>query len=123
MPPNSTRNTQNVQLNFENRLGARQAIFYGNINQGMIIGLMNNTWYTVTVTVFNNAGNGLKSEVAHQKTDKSGLVTAMCRMHWLLPICTCLLCICTAYMVYSVPLPMKQNHKTGYRFTKRKFKI
>lgn len=87
MPQNKTRNVQNVQLN-EDRLGARQAIFYGNINQGMIIGLMNNTWYTVTVTVFNNAGNGLKSEVAYQKTDKSGLVTAMCRMHWLLPICT-----------------------------------
>lgn len=71
MPPNSTRNVQTVQLNYENRQGARQAIFYGNINKGMIIGLTNNTWYTVTVTVFNNAGNGLKSEVAHQKTDKS----------------------------------------------------
>ncbi|XP_053377933.1 contactin-4-like isoform X2 [Mercenaria mercenaria] len=70
MPPNSTRNTQTVQ-NLENRIDNKQAIFYGNINQGMIIGLRNNTWYTVTVTVFNNAGNGLKSEVAHQKTDKS----------------------------------------------------
>ncbi|XP_060590084.1 contactin-4-like isoform X2 [Ruditapes philippinarum] len=69
-PPNSTRNSQTIQ-NIENRIDAKQAVFYGAINEGMIIGLTNNTWYTMTVTVFNNAGNGLKSEVAHQKTDKA----------------------------------------------------
>ncbi|KAL3852170.1 hypothetical protein ACJMK2_015845 [Sinanodonta woodiana] len=49
----------------------RQAIFYGNMEQALIIGLTPNTWYFAAVLVFNHAGNGLKSLSYKQKTDKS----------------------------------------------------
>lgn len=68
-PPNSTRTPQTGSEEY--RDDNKQAIIYGRASSGMVIGLYNNTWYIFTVTVFNNAGNGLKSEVAYQKTDRA----------------------------------------------------
>ena len=50
----------------------RQYIIYAQTDRARIIGLHPDTWYTVMVIVFNNAGNGLKSEIAHQQTDRWG---------------------------------------------------
>ncbi|XP_052780285.1 contactin-like [Mya arenaria] len=49
---------------------AQQNIIYGQTDHGMIIGLLPDTWYTVTVMVFNDAGNGVKGEKAYQSTDR-----------------------------------------------------
>lgn len=76
MSGNSSINSQSSKDYIENRHKALQAVIYGDTNQGMIIGLKPDTWYTVSVTVFNNAGNGLMSEVAHQSTDKAGKLLA-----------------------------------------------
>lgn len=72
MSGNSSRNSQASKEYIENRDAALQAVLYGNVDHGMIIGLQPDTWYTMSVIVFNDAGNGLKSEVVHQSTDKAG---------------------------------------------------
>lgn len=74
MPANSTRtgNAQTSRSNHQNREQALQAVIYGEVDRGMIICLLPDTFYTVSVNVFNGAGNGLMSEVAHQSTDRSG---------------------------------------------------
>ena len=56
----------------ESEQQALQLIVYGNVDHGQIIGLEPDTWYTVVVVVFNEAGNGVIGEIAHQSTDKSG---------------------------------------------------
>ncbi|WAR26777.1 CONT-like protein [Mya arenaria] len=53
---------------------AQQNIIYGQTDHGMIIGLLPDTWYTVTVMVFNDAGNGVKGEKAYQSTDRYVIV-------------------------------------------------
>ncbi|KAK6176500.1 hypothetical protein SNE40_014772 [Patella caerulea] len=50
--------------------GAPQNILSGQIDHGLIIGLEADTWYTVNVQVYNGAGNGPKSELYHQSTDR-----------------------------------------------------
>ena len=50
----------------------RQYIMYQQTDRARIIGLHPDTWYTVMVIAFNNAGNGPKSEIAHQQTDRWG---------------------------------------------------
>nr|XP_034306607.1 contactin-like [Crassostrea gigas] len=47
---------------------ATQASFSGQIEQALVIGLLPNTWYYVSVQVYNDAGNGQKSEKYPQKT-------------------------------------------------------
>ncbi|XP_052286931.1 contactin-5-like [Dreissena polymorpha] len=59
----------------ETQSEARQNIIYGNADHGLIIGLMPDTFYTVTVMVFNGAGNGVKGEVYHQTTDRFAPLT------------------------------------------------
>ncbi|XP_033745615.1 contactin-like [Pecten maximus] len=49
---------------------AIQAIFYGDIDHAVIIGLLPDTWYYFNVQVFNTAGNGQKSEKYPQETDR-----------------------------------------------------
>ncbi|XP_021356952.1 contactin-like isoform X1 [Mizuhopecten yessoensis] len=49
---------------------AIQAIFYGDIDHAIIIGLLPDTWYYFNVQVFNTAGNGQKSEKYPQETDR-----------------------------------------------------
>lgn len=59
----------------QTQIDAVQAIVYGDVDHGRVIGLRPDTWYTVSVIVFNDAGNGLKSEVAHQSTDRFAPLT------------------------------------------------
>lgn len=47
---------------------ATQASFSGQIEQALVIGLLPDTWYYVSVQVYNDAGNGQKSEKYPQKT-------------------------------------------------------
>ncbi|KAL4226978.1 Contactin-3 [Mactra antiquata] len=65
----TARQSQDI-TQIENRQNWKQAIVYGDVTEAMIIGLRNNSWYTVMVTPFNSAGMGEKSGLAHQKTDK-----------------------------------------------------
>ncbi|XP_041348277.1 contactin-like [Gigantopelta aegis] len=54
----------------ETEIQAVQQILQGQRESGLIIGLEPNTWYSVTVQVYNSAGNGPKSEFFHQITDR-----------------------------------------------------
>lgn len=51
---------------------ATQASFSGQIEQALVIGLLPDTWYYVSVQVYNDAGNGQKSEMYPQKTFRRG---------------------------------------------------
>ncbi|KAL5013277.1 hypothetical protein ScPMuIL_007547 [Solemya velum] len=52
----------------EEEIQAIQAIYQGQTDHAVIIGLEANSWYTVNVQVYNTAGNGPKSEDFHQET-------------------------------------------------------
>lgn len=51
---------------------ATHASFSGQIEQALVIGLLPDTWYYVSVQVYNDAGNGQKSEKYPQKTFRRG---------------------------------------------------
>ncbi|XP_061187796.1 contactin-like [Saccostrea echinata] len=61
------------KVNYWRRYGedenqAIQASFSGQADHALVIGLLPDTWYYVTVQVYNDAGNGQKSEKYPQKT-------------------------------------------------------
>ena len=56
----------------EQEVGAIQAIFEGQTDREMIIGLQPDSWYEVNVLVYNTAGNGPKSDTYPQETERLG---------------------------------------------------
>lgn len=68
-----------IKVNYWLRYGedenqATQASFSGQIEQALVIGLLPDTWYYVSVQVYNDAGNGQKSEKYPQKTFRRGKI-------------------------------------------------
>ena len=66
-----------TQVNYWLRYGedenqAIQATLAGQREQALVIGLLPDTWYFVSVQVFNDAGNGQKSEKYPQETFRRG---------------------------------------------------
>ena len=66
-----------TQVNYWLRYGedenqAIQATLAGQREQALVIGLLPDTWYYVSVQVFNDAGNGQKSEKYPQETFRRG---------------------------------------------------
>ena len=66
-----------TQVNYWLRYGedenqAIQATLAGQREQALVIGLLPDTWYYVSVQVYNDAGNGQKSEKYPQETFRRG---------------------------------------------------